>query len=66
MLYKSKIIIWTDFNPDAIELDRLAWEATNGSAYCSSQEGTAVLETEVDNDPDWDPNACGFFGLVDE
>lgn len=58
-LYKSTIIIWTDFDPDDFDIDALALEAVTGSAYCSSQTSEEIIDPE--NDPDWD--GTEFFGV---
>ena len=57
-LYKTTIVIWTDFNPYRLELDDLAREAVSGDGYCSKQEITLV------EDPSKDPDcpAMEFFG----
>ncbi len=62
-LYKTTIVIWTDYNPAQKEIDDLALQAVSGDAYCSKQEHTFV--ENVDTDPEWDP-ACDFFGWDDE
>ncbi len=51
-LWKSTIIIWSDFDPRTVELEDLAREATNGDAYCSSQK--AKLIDHPADDMDWD------------
>jgi hypothetical protein len=58
MLYKTTIVIWSEYDPRKIELDELARDATHGNAYCSSW-----VSDPIDNpsaDPDWDNN--DFFG----
>lgn len=51
-LYKSTIIIWSEFDPTTIELSDLAREAEIGQAYCSSQK--SELKEDFENDLDWD------------
>ncbi len=60
-LYKSTIVIWTDYNPDTVELEDLAREAQRGDAYCSKN-----VSAEVDprTDPDWD--GTEFFGIDED
>ena len=43
-LFRTTIVIWTDFNPSEMELDDLAREAISGDAFCSLQE-----VAEIDN-----------------
>lgn len=50
-LYKTKIIIYTDYSPLTLELDDLAHEAMRGDAYCSLKT-TEEINTNLD--PDWD------------
>lgn len=51
-LYKTIIVIWSEYPTDGIELEDLAREATSGDAYCVSSECTAV--EDVATDPHWD------------
>ena len=60
-LYKSTIVIWTDYNPVQRELEDLAREAQVGDAFCSKQESTFVEDPS--NDPDWVDT--DFFGDPD-
>lgn len=61
-LYKTTVVIWTEYDPHQSELEDLARDATSGESYCSK----AV--TEVVNDPatdsDWDGTEF-FDGGVD-
>lgn len=61
-LWKTKIVIWSDFDPQTVELEDLAREATSGGAICTSSEHTFVKE--LDKDEDWDGNE--FFGEEDD
>lgn len=56
-LFKTTVVIWTDYDPSILELDELAREAVSGDAYCSHQE------THLVDDPTTDPNWDGteFF-----
>ncbi len=59
MLYKTTIVIWSDFDPTGrLELADLARDATSGDSYCSKQECVSVSKPE--DDPDWD--GTEFFG----
>ena len=53
-LYKTTIIVWTDYDPNRQDLDicDLTAEAKSGDAYCSKQD-TKRVENPAD-DTDWD------------
>jgi len=59
-LYKTTIVIWSEFDPGAegLELEDLARDATSGESYCSKVKYETVQEAEAD--PDWD--GTDFFG----
>jgi hypothetical protein len=57
-LYKTKLIIWSEFDPTEMETEDLVKEAANGEAYCSCQSYTKVEKPEEDGD--WD--FTEFFG----
>lgn len=59
MLYKTTIVIWTEYNPENLELHDLAWEAVGGDGYCSKAKTEEVAIPE--DDPDWDRTE--FFDL---
>jgi hypothetical protein len=61
-LYKSTIVIWSDFDPETVELSDLALDAMCGGSYCSKMVAEHVVNP--DNDPDWDGSE--FFGVEDE
>jgi len=61
-LFKTTIVIWTDYDPDCVEIEDLAREATSGDGYCSKQLSEEVLDLK--NDPDWDNTE--FFDADDE
>ena len=62
-LFKTTIVIWSDFDPVSAELSELAREAEVGEAYCS--RSARVFVQDPVNDPDWD--GTEFFGdLTDE
>ena len=60
-LYKTTVVIWSDFDGGNVELEDLAREATSGSAYCTKQKAELV-------DPRTDPEFDGsdFFGFDEE
>lgn len=51
-LFKTTIVIWSEFNSDNVELEDLARDATSGESYCSKQNCEYV--EDVQKDPDWD------------
>lgn len=60
-LYKTTIVIWTDYNPEGGDCDirmyddgieRLARAAREGDAYCSILDVKEV--SQLKQDPDWD------------
>jgi hypothetical protein len=55
-LYKTTIVIWTEDDPEELELEDLAREATSGCGFCSKQETVKV--EDPDGDPEFD---CGEF-----
>lgn len=62
-LYKTTIVIWSEYNPTfQVEIDELARDAVSGESYCSSAE--TVLVADVTKDPDWDDTE--FFGVPDD
>ena len=63
-LYKSTLIIWTEYDPLALDLELtdLAHQAESGDAYCSSM--TSALVAEPEKGPDWD--GTEFFDLWDD
>jgi hypothetical protein len=51
-LWKTTIVIWSDYDPQNFRLQDLAFQADEGDAYCSKTEAE-IIEDPV-NDPDWD------------
>jgi len=43
-LWRTTAVIWTDFDPSALELDDLAREAMTGDGYCSEQNTELVTD----------------------
>jgi hypothetical protein len=50
-LWKTTVIIWSDFDPQKYELETLAYEACRGEAYCSSVKSKYI---QAEEDEDWD------------
>lgn len=68
-LYKTTIVIWSDYNPsdesevpDYDNLTALARQAVSGDAYCSKMKSEQVKNPAAD--ADWD--GTEFFGENDE
>jgi hypothetical protein len=63
-LYKSTIIIWTEYDPSAleVELTDLAHQVEEWDAYCSTMD--CVLVADPAKDPDWD--GTEFFDAEDD
>lgn len=51
-LFKTTIVIWTDYDPINAEIEDLARDATTGDSYCSKQHVEHVANPAAD--PDWD------------
>jgi hypothetical protein len=51
-LFKSTIVIWSDYDPSNTELADLARDATDGDSYCS--RAGAVKVDDPSTDPEWD------------
>ena len=49
-LYKTTIVIWTEYNTDCWGINALAEEAVSGNAYCDIQDCDEV--TDVSQFPD--------------
>lgn len=58
-LYKTTLVIWSQYNPDGMPLEDLAREADQGDAYCSNWSTVAV--TNQADFPDTE-----FFGVDDD
>lgn len=56
-LYKTTIVIWSEYNGTNVELSTLASQVENGDAYCSVYRSSLIENPS--NDPDWDN--CEFF-----
>ena len=63
-LYKTIIVIWSEYPTDGVELEDLAHEATSGDAYCVSSECTAIEDAA--KDPHWDGTEFFDRGNDDE
>lgn len=61
-LYKSVIVIWSEYDPSYTELEDLARDAVSGDSYCATSKSVRVENPEAD--PDWD--GTEFFGTNDE
>lgn len=61
-LYKTTIVIWSEYDGTERELSDLAWQAEQGDAYCSRYRSTLV--ENPNSDPDFDDT--DFFNFMDE
>lgn len=62
-LYRTTIVIWSEYATKDAEIAVLALEATQGNAYCSSQSYEPVVIRTV---KDWEgvpEGVSSFFGL---
>ena len=50
-LYKTTIVIWSDFEPSHLELEDLARDATSGESFCSRCIREAIQHPEMDEYP---------------
>lgn len=48
-LWKSTIVIWSEFDPHNLELSQLAIEAETGEAYCERMDATYVPQKDLDS-----------------
>ena len=51
-LYKTTIVIWSEYDPSSIEMATLVHEAEFGAAYCSKSVSECVNNAEQDTE--WD------------
>ena len=61
-LWKTTIVIWTEYDPQQSELADLCRDAVEGEAYCSKVDSVWLPDPE--GDPDWD--GTEFFNPEDE
>jgi hypothetical protein len=59
-LWKTTIVIWTEYDPQRHEIDDLAVEACYGDAYCSKSEHRLIERPDLDCD--WD--GTEFFEIM--
>jgi len=51
-LYRTTLVIWSDFEPSELSPEDLGREAVSGEAYCSAQD--SILVEDPTSDPQWD------------
>lgn len=61
-LFKTTIVIWSDFDPSHCDIECMAHEATQGEAYCSASHVERVEDPSKDKD--WDNTE--FFDSPDD
>ena len=60
-LYKTTIVIWSDYPGDSVELEDLARQATSGDAICTQQTSKPVDRPW--GEPDFDDSVGAFFEI---
>lgn len=60
-LYKTTIVIWSEYDPMQYELSTLARDAETGESLCTKMKAEWV---DPRTDPDWDGN--DFFGYAED
>lgn len=63
-LWKTTIVIWSDYDPSCHSLESLAREAILGDAYCSYMNREFV--EDIHDDEHWDDNDEFFWDPDDE
>lgn len=61
-LYKTTIVIWTNYDPHDLELDELVRDAVVGESYCSCSDTIVVHDPMSDHD--WD--GTEFFTVPED
>jgi hypothetical protein len=61
-LFKTTIIIWSEYDGSGASLEDLARDATSGESHCHSQKSEWIEDPK--NDKDFSGEE--FFGLSDE
>lgn len=49
-LFKTTIVIWTDYNPAAVDVDDIARDAVSGDGYLESQSYDIVDDQDIPNE----------------
>lgn len=63
-LWKTTIIVWSEYYAGDVELEDLGRGATSGDAYCSKQSSVRVEDPKTD--PDWDGTEFFEVGYPEE
>ena len=58
-LYKTTVVIWSEYDGEKVELSSLAHEAESGDAYCSRYGSELISDPATDEA--WD--GTEFFGV---
>lgn len=61
-LYKTTIVVWSEYNGNEADLEDLAFQATEGNAICTKQE-SVLVESDEDEEAD---AINSFFGDEDD
>jgi hypothetical protein len=51
-MYKTTIVIWSDYDPSKSDIDTLARDSISGQSYCSVRKSEHIQNHRSDND--WD------------
>jgi hypothetical protein len=60
-LYKTTIVIWSEYNGESVEIDELARDAMRGGSFCTLQ--SSKLIEHPNREVDWDSDMEEFFNL---
>ena len=69
-LWKTTIVIWSDFDPQEFSPEDLGREAMEGSAYCTEQRAEFVSDLAADPDGAElvgdEEGFLSFFGMTED
>lgn len=58
-LYKTTVVIWSEYDGSKLDLSSLAYQAEDGDAICTTHKSEQVADPAAD--PAWDGDAQAFF-----
>ena len=61
-LFKTTVVIWSEYDAGFASLEDLGRDAMEGESYCSIQRSEHIIDPELD--PQWD--GTEFFGIPGE
>lgn len=62
-LYKTTIVIWSDYDTSGTELSELARDAESGDSICTRQHVECLSRSEFDNDSSFEQLCYEFFNI---